>query len=243
MKAFFVALQFLTRLPSPNYANIEPIVFGKSVIYFPIVGLITGLLLASFDYIFSFLPISVLAVLVLLLSILINGALHLDGLADGADAWLAGGDKNKSLEIMKDPHVGSAGAVSIVLILLFKYTLLLEIVGQGMWLLLLLIPIVSRTVPLAVMLTLPYARKDGIAQDMVKLLPRNATVICVILVIFFSIVFNYFALLTLAIGMLLLSRLMMNRLGGFTGDTLGASIEISEVLFIFGYIASLHLPL
>jgi len=241
MKAFFTALQFLTRLPTINYKTVEPKTMGRSVVYYPVVGLIIGILLAVTDYIFTFLPNSVLAAQILLISVLINGALHLDGLADSSDAWLAGGDKHKSLSIMKDPHVGSAGVVAIVLILLFKYALLLEVVGKGFWLLIVLAPVVARTIPMAIMLVLPYARQDGIAKNMMDFLPRNTVVSLVVLVGLYCVWFNYFALLFTAVGILLLARLMMMRLGGFTGDTLGATVEISEVLFLLGFLISGYL--
>lgn len=241
MKAFFTALQFLTRLPVINYKTIEPEIMGKSVAYYPVVGLVIGILLAVVDYLFAFLPVTVLAALILLVSVLINGALHLDGLADSSDAWLAGGDKKRSLEIMKDPYVGSAGVVSIVIILLFKYVLLLEIVGQGLWFLIVLIPIIARITPMAIMLILPYARQGGIAQNMVKFLPKNVTFFLIILIGLFFTWFNYFALLVMIVGIYFLGKLMKSRLGGFTGDTLGASIEVSEVLFLLGYVASLNL--
>ena len=236
MKAFLIALQFLTRLPTPNYAQLQPKEIGQSVLYYPLVGLIIGAILASTDSILAFLPANILAAILLLLSVLINGALHLDGLADSADAWLAGGDKTRALKIMNDPHVGTAGVVAIVLLLLLKYALLNTIIATPHFLLFVLLPVIARTVPLFIMLTMAYANPQGIAKNMVLHLPKQASIGILITVLILTLLFNALATLVLLLGLLPLIVLMKKRLGGFTGDTLGALVEISEVLFLFGMI-------
>jgi len=116
-KAVVVAFIFLTRLPMPRLAHISPEDNGRSLCAFPLVGLVIGLLLFIAASVLTWvLPVMVVATLLLTLWVLLTGGLHLDGLADSADAWLGGyGDKARTLEIMKDPRCGSAAVMTVAL--------------------------------------------------------------------------------------------------------------------------------
>ena len=131
LKHFLLALQFLTRLPTKNYTEVSAVEVGSSVLFFPLVGLIIGSLLVGVAWTFANLSASILALIILILSVLLTGALHLDGLADSADGWLSGGDKQRSLEVIKDPSVGTAGVVIVVLTLLSKCIVLVELIANN----------------------------------------------------------------------------------------------------------------
>jgi len=233
IKPFFLALQFLTRLPAKNYDKIADIDVGRSVIFYPLVGLIIGSILVGIEYAFSNVSAPLLALIILIASVLLSGGLHLDGLADSADGWLAGGDKQHSLTVMKDPTVGSAGVIVIVLVLLAKYIVLVEIVADSNWLILLLAPVVSRSLVLFFLLKIPYASQGGIAQSMVDNLPRSLTWFLLLLVVLITFIYFPIAMLFTLMGVYFLYQIMIKRLGGFTGDTLGAVIELSELFLMF----------
>ncbi len=231
MRAFFIAVQFMTRIPVPMLGDIGKKEIGFSVLFFPLVGLLIGLILVAVGH-FPSLSVSATAVVLLIVATLINGALHLDGLGDSADAWLSGAKKTRALEIMQDSHIGSAGVVSIVLILLAKYVFLLEINILE----LLIMPVVSRTMPIFLMLKFNYVRENGIARDMVDFVPRKMAMAIVMMVLSIVVWVNWMGVLMMLVGLFFLVRTMQARLGGWTGDVLGAVIEISEVLFLLGCI-------
>ena len=111
MQSFWLALQFLTRFPVPQPIDYSARAMGRSVLSYPIVGLVLGLLLVSIQMLLVHIHPNVLAALLLILWVMVTGGLHLDGLADSADAWMGGqGDRERTLQIMKDPRAG-AGAI------------------------------------------------------------------------------------------------------------------------------------
>ncbi len=241
LKAYFIAQQFLTRLPCPHSAQLNDKDMGLSVLFYPLIGFLIGLILVTASDLLSFLTPNITAIIILILSIIINGALHIDGLADSADAWLAGGDKEKSLGIMQDPHLGTAGVVATTLLLLSKYVILVEILKQDYWLLMLIASIFARSVPIAFMLWLPYVRTNGIATILIKNLPRRKAKLLLLCIIGFLAWFQLATLILTLFILYLLVRLMNNRLGGFTGDTLGASIEITELSFMFIFVVLMQI--
>lgn len=237
IKSFFIALGLLTRIPVPKYFHIKETddekLFGWSVLFYPLIGLIIGGLLVFISWCLSFLtlPASGLIEAAILLSIwvLITGALHLDGLADSADAWLGGyGDQQRTLEIMKDPYSGPAAVVVLVLVLLLKFSVLINIA----WPMLLLAPVLARTAVMILLTTTPYVRKGGMAEVAVKNIPKYFVWFILIMVLGLSVLFLQmpsWGLIILFIVAYLLRRLMLKRIQGVTGDTAGAMIEVMEV--------------
>jgi adenosylcobinamide-GDP ribazoletransferase len=249
IKAFFIALGLLTRIPVPKLFQVKEgdneKLFGWSVLFYPLVGLIIGglLVLVSWGLSLLMLPDQSLieAGIILTAWVLITGALHLDGLADSADAWLGGyGDQQRTLEIMKDPYSGPAAVVVIVLVLLLKFSSL-TIVG---WEVLLLSPVLARTAVMILLATTPYVRKGGMAETSVKHLPKVAVWFILLLVLGLSVFlledksWGLFFLLPVAY---LVRRLMIKRISGTTGDTAGAMLEVMEVsvMLVFIFMTSL----
>ena len=233
MRAFWLALQFLTRLPVPRIAEHTAEDRGRSVLYYPVVGLLIGTILTGFLFLLADADPGLRAALLLLVWVLLTGALHLDGLADSADAWLGGhGDRARALEIMKDPRSGPAAIVAVVLVLMVKFAALSALMHVAYWPALVLAPLLGRASLVLLFLTTPYVRAEGIGAVHAANLPRGGATIILLTVAILAPVFLGYAGLWLVVAALamvwLLRRLMLQRLGGATGDTLGATCEIVE---------------
>ena len=236
MKPFYpllLAIQFLTQIPvrlKQPYSEHE---VGASLLYYPLVGLLLGTLLAGLHSLLHGVPVLLHAALLLAAWVAMTGALHLDGLADSADAWLGGiGNRERTLAIMKDPYAGPAAVVVVVLVLLLKFSALVGLMQCGNSWALLWPLLLARTAMPLLFLTTPYARPGGLGEALAKHAPRRAVmlVLLVTLLIVFAVLGVRGA--GLVLGCLavfwLLRRMMMARLGGTTGDTAGALIELLE---------------
>jgi adenosylcobinamide-GDP ribazoletransferase len=203
------------------------------VLFFPFVGLLIGLLLAGLYGVLHSADAGVLAVLLLAAWALLTGGLHLDGLADTADAWIGGhGDKEKSLAIMKDPHSGPIAIMIVVLVLLAKFATLKTLLTRNAWEILVWVPVLGRTAILLMLVTTPYVRPQGMGVRYADHLPRTASkllLLGVVAVIVWRLRWNGITLmLLLGSGFIGLHRLSLKWLGGTTGDTLGATCELTE---------------
>ena len=236
--SFWLAISLLTRFPVPSSlqtANIQEEDSGRSVLFYPLVGLIMGCILYLPILLFPHASPTLLAAIIVTLWAIITGGLHLDGLADSADAWLGGmGDKEKIHRIMKDPLVGSAGVITIMCLLLLKVTALSSLIQDGQGVLIILTPLIGRSIILLLFLSTPYIRQQGMATNMVNHLPRKVAWWIAGLCLLCGLLFSFWGIVFVLLGFLLLRRLMLKLLGGCTGDTIGASVEISEMLFILG---------
>lgn len=235
MKPFWLAVQFLTRLPVPAQTGYQPVDWGRSVLAYPLVGLLLGLLLAALHYAVRGADIQLQAALLVAAWALFTGGLHLDGLADSADAWIGGhGDPGRTLEIMKDPRTGPAGVVAIVLVLLVKFAALAALLKTPAWPALVLAPVLGRTALVGLALTTPYVRPGGLGAALTEHLPRKAAAGALLAVaaaiLFFAGWGGAGPLLTVSAAGFLLRHWMVRRIRGMTGDTLGASVELLEAL-------------
>lgn len=235
MLPFWIALQFLSSLPVSLPGMPAPREVGRSLLYYPLVGLLFGLLLWLASHLLQGTPPPLHAALLLTLWVLLSGALHLDGLADSADAWLGGfGDRERTLRIMKDPRSGPIAVVTLVLVLLLKFCALWVLVGQGVGAQLLLAPLIGRSAMLGLFLGTPYVRPGGLGQALAEYLPRRAAgrvlLVCVVFCLFLG---GWSVLLALAV-FAWLRYLMCRRLGGTTGDTAGALLELLELAVVLG---------
>lgn len=237
LRAFYLALSLLTRLPVPHFMTAHPRELGLSALFYPLVGLIIGVLLCVPILLGEWLTLTpqplLLAALVAVLWSILTGALHLDGLADSADAWLGGlGDEEKTHRIMKDPTVGAIGVVAIVAVLLLKTAALYTLIDNHAWLAIILAPVLGRAFILILMLSTPYVRKAGLSKDIVSHLPRPIASMLVAISLLLMLWVSFFALVLSLFALYLLRRLMLQRLQGYTGDTLGASVEIGEMTWL-----------
>lgn len=233
MLPFWIALQFLSSLPVRLPGMPEPEQLGRSLLFYPLVGLVFGGLLWTLDGLLLGAPLLLHAALVLMAWVLLSGGLHLDGLADSADAWLGGfGDRERTLLIMKDPRSGPIAVVTLVVVLLLKWTALVALIEQEQALALLIVPMLGRGALLGLFLTTPYVRAGGLGQALADHLPRRSgwqvlsacALGCLLLL-------GWAGLWTLLVATLVfigLRRMMLRRLQGCTGDTAGALLELLE---------------
>jgi adenosylcobinamide-GDP ribazoletransferase len=172
------------------------------------------------------------AALILAAWVLMTGALHLDGLADSADAWLgAHGNRERALTIMKDPASGPAGVTAIILVLLIKFAALASLDQADVITALIAAPVLGRSAMTALFLTTTYVRRGGLGEAAAQNLSRRwalSSLLLVILVVAISGLRGIAAIVVSAILLWTLRRLMQRLLGGMTGDTLGAACEITE---------------
>ncbi|PBJ96079.1 adenosylcobinamide-GDP ribazoletransferase [Pseudomonas plecoglossicida] len=235
MLPLWIALQFLSSLPVSLPGMPAPREVGRSLLCYPLVGLLFGLLLWLASYLLQGTPAPLHAALLLTLWVLLSGALHLDGLADSADAWLGGfGDRERTLLIMKDPRSGPIAVVTLVLVLLLKFCALWALVEQGIGAQLLLAPLIGRAAMLGLFLSTPYVRQGGLGQALAEHLPRHAAGWVLLGCVLFCLVLGgWIVVLALAV-FAWLRQLMCRRLGGTTGDTAGAMLELLELAVVLG---------
>jgi adenosylcobinamide-GDP ribazoletransferase len=204
---------------------------------FPLVGLVLGGLLVGLDWLVQLaLPSVASSAVVVVALVALTGALHLDGLADSADGLFGGRDREHRLMIMRDPRVGAFGFVAIATVLLLKWAALIELEG---WLrigALLIVPMLARWSLVPAVLFGPSARPEGMAAMMrssrpwTTLVLSTAVVMGVSLAIFWPTGVVLVAIATLPV--LLVGLYAVNRLGGLTGDVLGAIVELSEAFLL-----------
>lgn len=241
MLPFWIALQFLSSLPISLPGMPKPQELGRSLLFYPLVGVLFGAVLMALNALLSGAPLMLHAALLLTAWVLLSGGLHLDGLADSADAWLGGfGDRERTLSIMKDPRSGPIAVVTLILVLLLKFTALLALIESQSSIALLLAPVIARGAMLGLFLGTPYVRAGGLGQALADHLPRSiarqvlliGAVGCVLVAGFAGL----YALAAAAVCFFWLRRLMLKRLGGTTGDTAGALLELLEVAVLLALV-------
>lgn len=230
LQPLLIALQFLTIIPTRLREPVKPENIGRSILYYPMVGLIIATILLIANYALSNQTSWVSASLLLTLWVVLTGGLHLDGLADSVDAWLGGlGDKDKTLLIMKDPTSGPIAVATLVLILLLKFIMLSQLIEQQDWLSIVFAVVLARTAMPLLLITTPYVRQGGIATLLVNNIPHYSTRIMLSVVALITLLASGFLLLSCTFILFLLLRYgMEKRLGGTTGDTAGAMVELLE---------------
>lgn len=236
MKPFYpllLAVQFLTQIPvrlKQPYGERE---IGASLLYYPLVGLLLGALLAGLHALLHGVPALLHAALLLTAWVVMSGALHLDGLADSVDAWLGGmGNRERTMAIMKDPYAGPAAVVAVVLVLLLKFAALVALIeSSSSWALLWPLLLARAAMPL-LFLTTPYVRPGGLGAALAQRAPRRAVILVLITTLLAVLAVLEMRGIWLLLGcgavFWLLRRMMMARLGGTTGDTAGALLELLE---------------
>ena len=234
MRLFIIAFQFLTIVPLPVAVRCEEEDLGRSMAFFPLVGLALGALLAGADFLLApLLPRSVAdLVLVALLSV-VTGALHLDGLSDVCDGLAARGSRERFLEIMKDSRVGAVGAVGLVLGLMLKYQALLALPLGYKREALLFFPMAARFAQVQMTVGSKRARKDGLGHAFVGGaggVQLAVAGICTAAV--GALLLKLPALITLLCLFLFtwgVRGWAHRRLGGVTGDVIGCASELNEI--------------
>jgi adenosylcobinamide-GDP ribazoletransferase len=233
---FRIAGAFLTIFPVAKRLEMTPQRLGRSMGLFPAVGLLIGLGLVVINWLLdALIPRAVLDCLLVLIMIAITGALHLDGVADLIDGLAGGKDREGALRIMKDSRVGAMGVVGLVMVLLLKYLCLFHVPLELKSAALIFMPAAGRWVQVCLACYCPYVRAEGGTGgafvdnvEQPEFLRASATLLVAALILFW--LKGIFLIFLLSLATMVLIRYFEVRLGGVTGDVLGAVTEIVEVL-------------
>lgn len=245
MRSFLIALQFLTIFPVKIKSEIKNEGFGLSLLYFPLVGLAIGFVLSSSAILFSFLPVLVKGALILTVSVMITGGIHLDGFADTCDGFYGNKPKEKILEIMRDSRIGAMGAIGLILLLLLKFSLIVNLQGVILWKALVEMAVFSRwSQALACGIT-HFARQESKAKYFIEYSGKKNLIIggvfTAALFLLMAKLKGAFLFMLPFFCVLLFIQYIKRRIGGMTGDTVGATSEIAEVSVLFSnLLLSLH---
>ena len=255
LRLFFTALQFFTRVPLPAWVGHSAPQLDQATRYLPAVGMCVGALAAAVLWLAAqILPLPLAVILSMVSGILATGAFHEDGLSDFVDGMGGGYTREKILAIMKDSRIGAYGAIAIVLTLLIKYQVLLALCGTRSLAYaaaaLIAAHGVSRLMAVSLMVTQCYVRDDDSARAKPAAGKLNHVSFAI------ALAFSAAALgiplaagastatVLTALGAALLMRiylagLLQRKLGGYTGDCLGAVQQLTEIVFYLGLLATL----
>ncbi len=257
---FMTAVQFLTRLPTPDFREFEPAWLARSARYFPLVGVLVGAINVGVWWLASQrLPTPVAVGLTLALSVLVTGAFHEDGFADVCDGFGGGNSADRVLAIMKDSRIGAYGAIGVVLMLGLKWSCLDGLaVGMAVFAPLVIgAHLVSRWCAGALMWSLPYVRSDGDSKSRAAVegfTAREWLIGGIIGLAAFSPIAAWalresaapvaWALLAGAVSAAATAwaaaGYFRRRIGGHTGDCLGAVQQLTELAFLTAGLAVIH---
>lgn len=225
------AVGFLTRMPVPGWVFARPGAQARSLPWYPAVGLLIGAVLSALAWCLRDAAPLLGAAMLLSSWVWLTGALHIDGLADTADAWVGGmGDRTRTLAIMKDPTSGPMAVTAVVLILLLKCAALAALLPTAtgvVW----LAPLLARTALVAAFSTTPYVRAGGLGSGLVG---SSRTGLRLSLLLGLACAFaggllrGMLACAVAGVVFVVWRRACLQRLGGMTGDTCGALVEVSE---------------
>jgi adenosylcobinamide-GDP ribazoletransferase len=234
MKRLLAAVQFLTILPLPRGLCPDERALGGSLPFFPVVGLGIGAAIALMDWGLGFLfPVGVTSVLAVILLIAASGGLHLDGLADTADGFFSSRPRERILDIMRDSRTGPMGVAAIVCVVALKIALIAAVAAPGRAWVLLMTPIAGRCALLIQMALLPSLRPNGLA----RVFHRNISLGHALWALIFLIatgglaggIPGFVAGGVSFLFALIFTAYVRRRIGGLTGDTLGAACEWAEL--------------
>ena len=236
---FFGAIRFFTRLPVPVWVGHSSDTLDRASRYFPAVGLLVGAIAALvFGLISLFLPKTLAVLASMAMTIYITGAFHEDGWSDMVDGFGGGWEKSQILTIMKDSRIGSFGAVALVILLLSKFCALIELD-------LMMIPValvaghtLSRFCATTLLRTLDYVRDEGKAKPLATRIGWGeltlAAVTTLLALLLLPPVQAILGCVFAALATIFLASMFKRRIGGYTGDCLGATQQLSEVAFYCG---------
>ena len=238
IEKFLLVLSFFTRIPVGN-RDFSQLKLADCVPYFPVVGTIIGLTEGIF---FIFLiktgfPAIISAWLTIGFHLLLTGGLHEDGLADTADGLAAGRDREQKLAIMKDSRIGSYGVLALIIIISLRANIIAGFSGNFSTLLIFTAAASTSRAFLAVLMhRLEYARNSGLAVRAGKPVLKDSLIAAALgfltLLLTGKILAALVSIAALAIIYIIIKHITLKNFGGITGDTLGASQQISEVALL-----------
>jgi adenosylcobinamide-GDP ribazoletransferase len=242
MRLFFTAFQFLTIIPLPFSLNYQDGDMGRSMRWFPVVGLVLGSMLAALHYCLLFIfPEQIVAILLVAVLAIVTGALHLDGLADVFDGFGARGGKERFLSVMKDSGTGAIGAAALIIALMLKYQALLYLPPGLKYGGIIIFPAVARFSQVLMTVGSRRAREDGLGAAFISTAGSKEVILAAATVLAASAALLGLAgvvcCLVVAAFAWLSKSYFHARLGGVTGDIIGCTSELSEILALLTIIA------
>jgi adenosylcobinamide-GDP ribazoletransferase len=239
MRSPSAAVAFLTRLPIGRIVPFDSADVAGSASWFPVVGLLIGTICGGAAFVLrGHLPLAVIAVLLVALDALLTGALHYDGLADTADGFGGGKDRDDVLRIMRDHAIGSYGGIALVLLVAFKVTAYATLLGGDRWFkAIVLTPAIGRWSILLLTATLPYARQTAsVVREMGKLSLIVGTLFLGIALAGSRLWCAAAAAISAIVVSACFGLYCRRRIGGITGDTLGANVQLCECASLIAFL-------
>lgn len=238
IKALILSIQFLTRIPINLNIDFNDENLRRSTFFYPFVGMILGALSFGIYYLFSYINKDLASLLTVIAMIVFTGGLHLDGLADTADGFFSNKDKEDMLEIMKDSRLGAFGVIALILIILSKYIIISNI-DSFLFPALVLSMGNSRLVTLFQIAFKKNARPGGLGEMISKTRPKIYVLFSGIIYISILSILNIKFLIPLLVSIIvgeMISLYTYKKIGGFTGDIYGASIELTEIISLISFL-------
>jgi adenosylcobinamide-GDP ribazoletransferase len=251
LRLFFIALQFFTRLPIPRWVGFEPHWLNHASRYFPAVGIVVGAIAAAVYVLADWAwPHAVAVLLSTIAGIYVTGAFHEDGFADTCDGMGGGMTRERVLEIMTDSRIGAYGAIGIALLLALKCVTLSSLPPPMVIAALLVAHPLSRLAATALMWQLTYVKGEGKAKPLAQRMSNAEFFIAALTVVLpmaASVFLGWlswqalaFGIAAVALAALWLARKFVQRIGGYTGDCLGAVQQVTEGGFYLALSATVH---
>ena len=239
---FIILIQFMTRIPIPIKVDYSEKKLGKSIKFFPLVGLIIGLILYCMHFLIAtylkniLYSKTIVAIFLITVEIMTVGIIHIDGLGDTFDGLFSYAKRERILEIMKDSRIGTNGAVVLILYFIAKIALISEIIVINPKYLI-IFPIIARLSTSTNAGLTDYARKSGMSNAIISengIFEVIFSLILTNILVFFII--GSKGSVTVFVALLFIILFMLNvrkKIGGITGDTMGASLELTSILVLF----------
>lgn len=241
IRLFWATLSFMSRLPVPHRwsRGLEVEKYVRGIVTFPLVGLLLGALSGLvFMALQSWCGLPLAALFTVLALALLTGGFHLDGLADTCDGVFSARSRERMLEIMRDSRLGTHGGLGLAFVLLAKVLVISELALRGTPMLAALAAACAAGRGCAVLLMYGhrYAREEGLGNLFIGKVNGAQAAVTLGLALAFAVVLfggsGLWAMLVTVVGIYFLGQLLRRTLGGQTGDTLGAAIELGEVIFL-----------
>ncbi len=255
LRLLCVALQYFTRLPMPALRDFDPAWLSQSVRYFPVAGWLVGAIgAATLWACMQALPMPLAALLALAATVAATGAFHEDGLADTFDALGGHVPRERALEIMRDSRIGTYGAAALVIALLLRWQAVAALPPMAAMAVLVCAHSAARAGAASLMASLPYVRLESdakakpVAQNLsvghllaTLLTGALPTLVCVVAfpALAVALCAGVFAIALIRAGC---ARWFRARLGGYTGDGLGACEQLGEIAFLLAAVAACAVP-
>lgn len=236
IKGLILSLQFFTRIPINMEIDFNKENLKYSVFFLPLVGIIIGGLGGLVYYLLAPYNLMIASFLTLIITIILTGGLHLDGLSDTFDGFFSNREKKETLEIMKDSRIGAFGVLSIVLIIIFKFVMILNITNLPLVLALSFAN--SRLVIAWIISTKKTSKTEGLGKIFKDSNPKKLTILSGIIYCVVLIILDIRYIIPLFVNFLLgqyISYVSYKKIDGLTGDVYGCIIEIGELVSLFSF--------